>query len=164
MAAGSTYTPIATQTLGSTATTITFSSIPSTYTDLQIVTSVTSTSSTASAMYIRFNSDTASNYSYTYLYGTGSAAGSARSSNQSNIYFGSASSQEVTTNIGFVNSYANSSVYKTCICRESASKTEALACVGLWRSTSAISTIDLFTTGYVFSAGSTFSLYGIASA
>ena len=36
MAAGSTYTPIATTTLGS-AGTITFSSIPSTYTDLVIV-------------------------------------------------------------------------------------------------------------------------------
>jgi hypothetical protein len=166
MAAGLTYVPIATQIVsGSSTSTVTFSSIPQTYTDLQIVTSVScSSSAAATALYIRFNSDSATNYSYTYLYGTGSTTAGARFSNQSTIYFGSAFVSDITTNTGFVNSYSNTSIYKTCISRESASKTETVATIGLWRSTAGISTIDLFINGYVFTAGSTFTLYGIAAA
>jgi len=51
-----TYEPIATTTLGSNQTTITFSSIPSTYTDLVIVSNMGTT--TASYPFIRFNGDT----------------------------------------------------------------------------------------------------------
>ena len=70
-----TYEPIQSYTLGSATTGITFSSVPSTYTDLRVVL-VEATD--GANLGIRFNSDTASNYSYTYVQGNGSTASSSR--------------------------------------------------------------------------------------
>ena len=67
----STYEPIATTTLGSAASSITFSSIPATYTDLRLVLVHTPSASTGNAQ-MQFNSDTATNYSYTYRQRIGS--------------------------------------------------------------------------------------------
>ena len=82
----STYEPIATTTLGSTAATITFSSIPATYTDLRIAL-VGSLSGGGNYGNLRFNSDSGSNYSVTILRGNGSAASSARQSNATEILY-----------------------------------------------------------------------------
>lgn len=74
-----TYTLIASNTLSSSAASVTFSSIPSTYTDLEIRWSVRSTNaSDFENIIIEFNSDTGSNYSRTSLTGSGSAASSNR--------------------------------------------------------------------------------------
>jgi len=53
----STYTPIATQTLSSAVTSVTFSSIPQTYTDLILVMNVTNSSATVYKA-LQFNTDT----------------------------------------------------------------------------------------------------------
>ncbi len=73
-----TYVPISTTTLGSNASTVSFSSIPGTYTDLVIVMGVISTSNTGHYVYLQYNGDTGSNYSTTILTGTGSSAVSTR--------------------------------------------------------------------------------------
>ena len=70
----STYTAIATQTASGSTTALTFSSIPQTYTDLVIVCLLTA-GNTGDA-YLRYNSDTGTNYSDTALRGNGSAASS----------------------------------------------------------------------------------------
>jgi hypothetical protein len=62
-----TYEKIATSTLGSTASDVTFSSISGSYTDLVLI--VNETCSTGSGLNVQFNSDTGSNYSSTYMYG-----------------------------------------------------------------------------------------------
>jgi len=72
-----TYEPIATTTLGSAAATITFSTIAATYTDLRL-TLVFTTSVGGANVFFRFNGDTGTNYSYTSLEGSGSAASSSR--------------------------------------------------------------------------------------
>jgi hypothetical protein len=84
----STYTPIATQTLGSAAASVTFSSIPQGYTDLILVCSPVSTTGSNTFMWIRYNSDTGSNYSLTSMRGNGSTATSFRLSNQTYQYIG----------------------------------------------------------------------------
>lgn len=164
----STYEPIATQTLGSSAASVTFSSIPSTYTDLILVTNEKQTGSRASAM--QFNSDTGSNYSMTEMYGDGSSTGSTRLSNYARIYyaydvFADTSNFGLNTVTHFLN-YANTSTYKTIITRASnrnGGGTSAM--VGLWRSTAAISTIYLYLDNLSnYAAGSTFTLYGIKAA
>jgi hypothetical protein len=77
-----TFVKIATVTVGSGgAATMDFTSIPSTYTDLQLVYSGRSTSTGADTA-LKFNSTT-TNYSYRILYGTGSAAASASGSGTS---------------------------------------------------------------------------------
>lgn len=165
MAAGSTYTPIATQTLGSTATSVTFSSIPSTYTDLVLVSNAATTTSTTQGYGLQFNSDTGTNYSKTYLYGDGTSAVSGRASNQTNISvsnFGPSATPNTT--IAQIQNYANTTTYKTVISRGGAAGNLVIAYVGLWRSTAAISSMTLVIDSSTFTAGSVFTLYGISAA
>ena len=79
----STYEPIATTSTTSNATTVTFSSIPGTYTDLVLVGGYATSDATNNVPYIEFNSDVYTNnkYSSTRLRGNGTAASSARRSN-----------------------------------------------------------------------------------
>lgn len=159
----STYVPIATQTLGSAAATVTFSSIPSTYTDIVII--ISGTVSNDTNAYMRFNGDSSSLYSSTELYGNGSSAGSGRDTNNTRVGIGNLySSGQNTTIINLMN-YANTTTYKTHISRESSPTNLVEANVGLYRSTSAISSVvfSLLST-YTFSTGTTFTLYGIKAA
>lgn len=162
MAAGSTYTPIATTTLGSAATSYTFSSIPSTYTDLIVV--VNASTSADNSIGMQFNSDTGTNYSRTRVYGDGTTASSTRSSNDTELRFsaGNSNSQPCIW-IHHIMNYANTTTYKTALTRSTQDMPEAN--VGLWRSTSAINSIKILTiSGANFIVGSTFTLYGIAAA
>lgn len=162
MAAGSTYTPIATTTLGTAVQSYTFSSIPSTYTDLVIVVN----SSTASSDYtwIQFNGDTATNYSNTRLYGTGSVAGSDRQTNQTNYSYTVGTITERNTFIANIMNYSNTTTFKTAISRFNVAGSGVDAVVNLWRSTAAINSIKISNNGFNFAVGSTFTLYGIAAA
>lgn len=173
MPAGNTFEAIATQTLGSATNTVTFSSIPSTYTDLVLVTVQKNTTNTSDAPNVRFNSDTGSNYSYTYLTGTGTSAISGRLSNQTGIllgYFTTAGTQDGFMNIMTFQNYSNTTTFKTQLQRSNAGGGNttypgAEAIVSLWRSTSAINSISIIYSGTAnFAIGSTFSLYGIKAA
>jgi len=156
----STYTPIATQTLGSSAATVTFSSIPATYTDLIII--INGNVSNDTNAYMRFNGDSSSLYSFTELYGNGSSAGSGRDTNNTRVGIGNLYTGAINTTIINLQNYANTTTNKTCLTRENSSSNLVLASVGLYRSTSAISSIvfSLLST-FTFSAGSTFTLYGV---
>lgn len=166
MPAGKTYTPLARTTLSSAAASVTFSSIPSTYTDLILV--VNATSNTGANSWIRCNGDTGTNYSYTALFGTGSVAGSARDSNKAEgllmDYYGSPSSTQPNTIIVQFNNYANTTTYKTSISRANRADSGTDAIVSLWRNTAAITSLTLRFTTATYSPGSTFTLYGILAA
>jgi hypothetical protein len=160
MAAGSTYTPLATTTLSSTSSAVTFSSISGAYTDLVLVYNGYASSGTANARFL-INGDTGSNYSYTTLEGSGTAAGSARGSSQSSGYLWQTSLGNQTGTIHFLN-YSNTTTYKTTLSRGGNPASYLSADVNLWRSTSAITSITV--QGTTYQIGSTFSLYGIQSA
>lgn len=169
MAAGSTYTPIATTTLGSAQTTVTFNSF-SGYTDLVCVYSTYSTVGVADIV-IQFNGDTGSNYSATILFGDGTSAGSYRQSSQTQIladYYGSAGTTTGLFNVAILNvmNYANTTTYKTILNRPGRAASGTDAVVGLWSSTAAITSmlLKLGGSGNQFATGSTFTLYGIAAA
>ena len=163
-----TYTPIATTTLGSTSTLVTFSSIPATYTDLVLVMSAIG-SSAGLDIRVQVNSDTASNYSITRLIGYTSAVSNRGSNNtywQPTNYVGIGTTEPTTHIFNFMN-YSNSSTYKTVLIRYNqfqSSYSEVAAQVGLWRSTSAISTITFSLSSGNYASGSTFTLYGILAA
>ena len=160
MPAGNTYEAIATQTLGSAAASVTFSSIPSTYTDLVLVYS--GTLSADGGFALRFNSDTGSNYSNTSLYGDGTSAVSNRSTNDTSMGLGySGTAQGVT--VMQIQNYSNSTTYKTALSRSNGSGYTS-ARVGLWRNTAAITTVVALVYSGNFAIGSTFSLYGIRAA
>ena len=168
MAAANTYVSIATQTLGSTAATIQFTSIPSTYTDLVIVIQPKLTSGYGQ-MYLDFNGDTATNYSVTALSGNGSSASSARASNAGLANINNTIAVADTTlgdSIVIVNimNYSNTTTYKTYLSRASNATNGSEADVGLWRSTAAINSTKLYVGGTTFATGTVVSLYGILAA
>jgi hypothetical protein len=162
MAAGNTYTQIASTTLGSAASSVTFSSIAGTYTDLVIVVNANVTSGTEDIA-LTFNGDTATNYSRTVLFGDGTTATSVRSSTQARIAiagFGSTIGNAIVN----IQNYSNATTYKTAIARGNLTTAGTYAVVGLWRNTAAITSIGVATTGSTWTAGSTFNLYGITAA
>jgi hypothetical protein len=159
MAAGNTYVALATTTVTS-QTSYTFSSIPSTYTDLVII--FGGVASAADTMAFRFNSDTGSNYSDTVLKGDGTSAISNRRSNQTLGYYGTPSTVQSTV-IGNIINYANTTTYKTAIGRGNSADSQVETRVLLWRSTAAINSVTILCGGGSTLTG-TFTLYGIAAA
>jgi hypothetical protein len=163
----STYTPIATQTLGSTTATVTFSSIPSTYTDLVLISSAKfATGGSAGTFHFQFNGDTGTNYSYTYMQGNGSSAISGRGSNATIGVLGqggNSSNNEFGIGIAQIQNYSNTTTNKTVLTRANESSSVVQAWVSMWRNTNAINSI-LINGAYSFATGSTFTLYGVKSA
>ena len=86
MAAGATYEPIQTYTLGSAAASIDFTTIASSWTDLRLV--FTGRGASGSIIKLQFNGDTAGNYSRIRVYGNGTSAASSRSTSITSIYWG----------------------------------------------------------------------------
>jgi hypothetical protein len=162
-----TYEPIATQNGTGSSATVTFSSIPSTYTDLILVANPIFTVNTANVN-IRINGDTGTNYSDTYVRGDGSTASSGRDTS-SNLIFFSATSGGVTTanrdnGIAHFMNYSNSTTYKTVLLRYSQPGQFALAEVALWRNTAAITSISIIASTGNLDSAATFTLYGIKAA
>lgn len=160
-----TYEPISTQTLASAVASVTFSSIPATYTDLVLVmTGIASTLGTDSCE-IQFNGDTATNYSYTLLSGNGTAASSGRGTSTSFIAIGLITSTEQVSNIWHIMNYANTTTYKTVLGKGNIAGAQVRTGAGLWRSTAAITSVLLKNdTAQNFAIGSTFTLYGVKAA
>jgi hypothetical protein len=164
-------TALATLTLGSAQSTVTFSSIPATYRDLRLVI-VADMTSGAEQMRMRLNSDsTYSNYSGVGMAGTGSSALSATWSGSAGYGEGSriqyqafqqASTSAVQTEINILD-YSATDKHKTTLVRASKPAGGVDAIASRWASTSAVTSILLDMFSGSFTAGSTFSLYGIAS-
>jgi hypothetical protein len=161
-----TYEPIATTTLGSPSATITFSSIPSTYTDLRVVIVATATIA-APDIEVRFNGDTATNYSRTRLVGLGSVF-NGLSSDQNRMpadYTGL--STTIPSLYEFdIFSYAGSE-NKTVLVKTSEDRNgsgDIFLQVGLWRNTAAINSITFLLSAYNYATGTTATLYGIKNA
>ena len=166
-----TYEPIATQTLGSAQSSVTFNSF-SGYTDLVLVASARSayTTDASDGLRLRLNSDSGTNYSWTNLGGNVSNAFSGRASSVNIGEIGSlATSSSSNTAFGVCianfQNYANTTTYKTIISRSGEARLVNYGYTTLWRSTSAITEIVLSSArASNFVAGSTFTLYGIKAA
>ena len=164
-----TYVALKTETVAVATSSVTFSSIPTDYTDLVLVVNGAVTSGTANWVLQVGNGsvDTGSNYSETDLWGTGSAAQSARGSNQTSILLNSYGYLDTVFRanaICHIMNYSNTTTNKTILARANNSDNGVHAGVGLWRSTVAINTIKIAASASTFVVGTTFSLYGIANA
>lgn len=160
-----TYEPIATQTLGSAAATVTFSSISGAYTDLVLITQPKSVSTTS--LYLQLNGDTATNYSITVLYGDGTSAASLRRTSQNQIRLTNGNAIAANFNLNAITqflNYSNTTTYKTALIRSNDASTGVDATVSLWRSTAAITSIVIYCASGNLDTGSTFTLYGIKAA
>lgn len=173
LAGNSAYIPgdfvsIATTTLGSNNSSVTLSSIPSTYTHLQLRVFTGSTTA-ASTIRMQFNSDTAANYSSHYIIGNGTVAESAAQSSASWIlaqdYTGGGLTTSPAVLIIDILDYKDTNKYKTTrqLVGYDANGSGILGLgSGNWRSTSAITSITLSQATASLLSGSSFALYGIA--
>ena len=160
-----TYEPIASTTLSSAASSFTFSSIPGTYTDLVLVHSGLGTG--GAGLRLRFNSDTGSNYSNTQLHGNGTTAASTRDSSATSMritYDSSIQTTDVGARVAHIMSYANTNVFKTVLSASARAGSGVDRIVGLWRSTSAITSVTVLVPNDNMDTGTTLSLYGIKAA
>jgi hypothetical protein len=172
-AAATSYESIATTTLGANQLTISFTSIPSTYKHLQIrlLARTDRAGNPASNVLLNFNSDTSANYSYHDLDGDGASAYSSGSASTSNI-----ATQRISGNTAGANvfgaividilDYQNTNKYKTVRYLggyDNNGGGEIYLGSGNWRSTSAITQIDLTSINGTanFKQYSSFALYGI---
>jgi len=160
---------IETLELASSASSITFSSIPQTYTDLKLLISArTDASGTGAAVNLRPNAST-SNGSFIQLFGSGSSTGSASGSSvrAASVSGASATSSTFGNSFCYISNYTSSSAksFSTDTVLEN-NATEAFQEIyaSLWNDTSAITSLTaVLALGGNFVSGSTFSLYGITS-
>lgn len=161
-----TYEPIATTTISGTTNTVTFSSIPATYTDIRIA--VFLRGNFGSVQYI-LNSDTATNYSHTIFDGDGTTISSGRATSISYMLGTTASTSTfgvpTLCTLDLFN-YAGST-NKTALGSQSFDRNGAgivSMWVTLWRSTSAVNSIQVNLGGGTDYVGSVVTLYGIKAA
>lgn len=157
--ATNTYVALDTKTLASTTTSVVFTSIPQTYSDLIIV--FDGSVVTLDNNNITFNGDTGSNYSTGRITGTNSAAGTSRGSNLSAIQCGEIGTSQ-SSDIIHVQNYSNTTTNKMVMHRSGNTSQFLKFSLGMWRNTAAITSITI-TNGGVFTVGSTFTMYGIAA-
>ena len=166
------YESIATATGTGSSGTITFSSVPSTYKHLQIRFIARDTrATTRDDITIGFNSDTGTNYAYHYVYGDGASAVAGGGANAGTGYVGSIAADSASANIvgaGIIDilDYADTNKFKTVRVLNGEDQNGSGYVYfnsSLWRSTSAITSIDIKTTSGTryFTTSTTFALYGI---
>lgn len=162
---GNALTLISTQILTSTATSIDFTSIPGTYKHLQLRVAARDNGGAGSIL-MRFNSDTASNYSYHYLATNGSTLtsyGNSTTYMQTTLYYWGVNATFPTAQVHDILDYASTSKYKTLRTlsgQAGTSANELSLSSGSWRNTAAITSITLL--GSTFKVGDRFSLYGVS--
>jgi hypothetical protein len=156
------YESIATVTVGSGgSSSVTFSSIPSTYQHLQIR-AFPINATTTGDVYLQFNSDTGANYRSHYLYANGASVASGDTT--SNYLYAAFTHSTGGVGITDVLDYGNTNKFKTIrslIADERNGSGEIALTSGLWRNTSAITSINFFPVSGSFAQYSSFALYGI---
>ena len=158
-------TPLSSITLTSSASSVTFSGIPQTYNDLILVTSTKGTS-TSSHCLLTFNSDSGTNYSNTYIYGTGaSAMYVGRQTNSTGCFIGRASTTAFGVGTTHIQNYKSSTTYKAVLSKGNIPSEITINYVDLWRNTAPIISLTITGNGGdALVAGSTFDLYGVSTA
>ena len=173
--AGTSFESIATVTVGAGgSSSVSFTSIPSTYSHLQIR-FIARGESTLARVALRANNDSNANYTLHYLYGNGSSAGAGGIGSQGQIDLTTIPTSSQTASafgaaVVDILDYANTNKYKTIRSLGgddlNGSGGYSILYSGAWLSTSAINRIDIIPgtvgTGNI-AQYSTFALYGIKS-
>lgn len=167
---------IGSQTLGSSTSSVSFSSIPATFTDLLLIGSARSdrASNVVDDVYFQFNSDAGSNMTSRTLTGNGATASSSSTSAAQKLAASSLATAATATASTFaswemyVPNYAGSTNKSFSITNgheTNATTAYITAIAGLWSQTAAITTIAISpVNGTNFVSGSSFFLYGITKA
>jgi hypothetical protein len=156
-------------TASGAASSITFSSIPSTYKHLQLRLFMIGTSTSPQDVWGRFNSDTGSNYATHRMYGDGGTVATGGNLTSTKIdFFGWSNPTYPGVAVIDILDYADTSKKKTSRSLTGADSNNSSGYIfltsGLWQSTSAINSITFFPQSGTFAAGTHAALYGIKGA
>ena len=168
------YDSLATVTLSASTASVTFAGIPTGYKHLQIR-AIARSNRASTVDVVKLNlgngsADTAANYSWHQLYGTGSAAGASAAASTSTIELPVISASSASTGIFGVMildilDYQNINKYKTIrgfAASDQNGSGELDFCSGSWRSTNSVDVVLLAPrTGTLFEQYSSFALYGV---
>lgn len=162
-----TYDLIASSVLTSSAASVTFSSIPSSYRDLVLVVNCGADSANTTYGLLYFNGDTGANYRRVNLWGNGSSTSTSGSNSASwidtfiNL---DAGSSERALMIAEIMDYSTTNKHKSVLVRTAISSKWSMIVAGRWANTSAINSVQIsaFSNSF-YPSGSTFYLYGIVS-
>lgn len=168
-----THTKIASTTLTTSSSSIDFSGISSNYTDLIVVGQVGATTS-STGLRFRLNSNTSSVYSESRIYSsyTGSFPGTplaASASYTGQNFFYLPINTGIDTDIKYnfminINSYSETNRYKSILWRYGFDLGETSMGAGSFHVSSAVTTVNIFTSNNAFAAGSNVTIYGIKAA
>jgi hypothetical protein len=158
-----TYDLIDSTVLGSSAASVTFSSIPATYRDLVLVVSTIAVSASLQVE-IELNDDTATNYFQVRMVGDGSSATSAANSREAFTLTPAASIfEESFMGILQIMDYSATDKHKTALGRGNLPAQRVIANASRWANTAAVNKLKIYTIANTYPAGSSFYLYGIVS-
>jgi hypothetical protein len=157
------YTALANITLGSSAASVTFSSINGTYRDLMLVVDGLAVTDTGNfRMYV--NSDTSSTYASLVAQGNGSSTYTSAGSYVGFIEFfpnALAVNTRGLIKVDFLD-YSATDKHKSILIRAGQAASQTTMQTSRWPSTSAITSITIYSySPGQFGAGSTFALYGV---
>lgn len=165
------FESIASATGTGSSGTISFSSIPGTYKHLQLRINARCNSGAITDCYIRFNSDTGSNYAKHWMFGLDSGgpyvSTAANTTPFSIGYVQGYDTYPTTGAVIDIHDYANTAINKTTRYlvgtpeQQTTSQGAIVIGSGLWMNTNAITSIDIVLASSSFSSSSTFALYGI---
>lgn len=160
-----TYTPLATKTLTSSASSVTFSSITGAYRDLVLVVNGAGGNGDFYPR-LRFNNDTTSSYSWIAARGDGTTAAS---------FSGTENGQQITNGvylsisnpaliITHIMDYSATDKHKCSLTRANRANLATEMLAGRWASTAAITNIQFYSSnGNTLASGATLTLYGVAA-
>ena len=165
------YDSIATAVGTGSSDTITFSSIPSTYTHLQ-VRGIANAANIGALMAMRLSGDTGSNYARHYLDGSGSSATAGAATSQTQMSFFDVTRLPTLSNtygvfVCDILDYADTNKYKTVriLSGQDSNGSGGIDLTsGLWMSTSAVSSVTIRLNTSNFTTATQFALYGIKGA
>ena len=168
------YESISTVSVTSNTASVTFSSIPATYTHLQIrgINRLSTAGTDTLSTIMQFNSDTGSNYTTSHvLYGTGASAsaGASGTSQTSMVMVNTPKDGNTASAFGIfvcdILDYANTNKYKTIRCLGGYDGNDTNGIVtfrsSAWMNTNAVTSITLAPSNDNFVQYSHFALYGI---
>jgi len=155
------YTALANITLGSSAASVTFSSISQSYRDLVLIAQIGGTTGNYALAYLNGNT-TSSNYSVVWMRGTGSAAGSsAGATSLLDTGIGTDGASLGTNFMMNIMDYSATDKHKTVLTRFNTTSDSVWAITSRFASTSAVTSVTLNLFSGSFASGSTFALYGV---
>lgn len=159
-----TFDPIGSTSLAAVASTITFSGLGSGYTDLMLVIVAPDTTVAGGYCLVRVNQDSGANYSRLHFAGNGSAVSTGRGNSLNEGYVDFGSVAEPGRGVIHFMSYAQTNTFKSMLISGGARSSSVVRQMVLWRSTAAITSIQLIAPSTTFAVNTRVDLFGIKAA